>query len=73
LGYAPLSICIHVKAFQVPIAIEVFEGNTADPTTLKSQIEKLKFRFRLKLDYVPACAADSSAGQRPWAAAALAL
>ena len=29
----------------LPIAIEVFEGNTADPTTLKSQIEKLKSRF----------------------------
>lgn len=29
----------------VPIAIEVFEGNTADPTTLKSQVDKLKSRF----------------------------
>ena len=29
----------------LPIAIEVFEGNTADPTTLKSQVEKLKSRF----------------------------
>ena len=32
----------------LPIAIEVFEGNTADPTTLKSQIEKLKARFGIK-------------------------
>jgi transposase len=32
----------------LPIAIEVFEGNTADPTTLKSQIEKLKSRFGIK-------------------------
>ena len=31
----------------VPIAIEVFEGNTADPKTLAAQISKLKDRFRL--------------------------
>lgn len=29
----------------LPIAIEVFEGNVADPTTLKSQVDKLKSRF----------------------------
>jgi transposase len=28
-----------------PVAVEVFEGNTADPTTVKSQIEKLVNRF----------------------------
>jgi transposase len=33
-----------------PIAIEVFEGNTGDPTTLAKQVEKLKHRF--KLDHV---------------------
>ena len=31
----------------VPIAIEVFDGNTADPKTLATQIEKLKTRFGL--------------------------
>ena len=31
----------------VPIAIEVFEGNTADPKTLAAQIRKLKTRFGL--------------------------
>ena len=31
----------------IPIAIEVFEGNTADPKTLAAQIEKLKRRFGL--------------------------
>jgi len=31
----------------VPIAIEVFEGNIADPKTLAAQIEKLKTRFGL--------------------------
>ena len=32
----------------VPIAVEVFEGDTADPNTLTSQIDKLKRRFGLK-------------------------
>jgi hypothetical protein len=31
----------------IPIAIEVFDGNTADPKTLTAQIEKLKTRFGL--------------------------
>jgi transposase len=31
-----------------PIAIEVFEGNTADPTTLQLQIQKVKDRFHLQ-------------------------
>ena len=30
-----------------PIAIEVFDGNTADPKTLTAQIDKLKQRFQL--------------------------
>jgi hypothetical protein len=30
-----------------PIAIEVFDGNTADPMTLATQIDKLKQRFNL--------------------------
>ena len=31
-----------------PVAVEVFEGNTADPMTLSPQIEKLKQRFKLQ-------------------------
>src|SRR5690348_6693693 len=31
-----------------PVAVEVFEGNTADPMTLSSQIDKLKQRFQLQ-------------------------
>jgi transposase len=31
----------------IPIAIEVFEGNTGDPNTLAAQITKLKTRFAL--------------------------
>jgi transposase len=30
-----------------PVAIEVFDGNTADPKTLPTQVEKLKQRFHL--------------------------
>jgi DDE family transposase len=30
-----------------PVAIEVFEGNTADPATLATQVDKLKQRFGL--------------------------
>ena len=32
----------------VPVAIEVFEGNTADPKTLAAQITKLTTRFGLE-------------------------
>jgi Transposase DDE domain len=31
-----------------PVAIEVFEGNAADPTTLAAQVDKLKARFGLE-------------------------
>lgn len=31
-----------------PVAVEVFEGDTADPTTLARQVEKLKGRFGLR-------------------------
>jgi hypothetical protein len=30
-----------------PVAVEVFEGNTGDPSTLAAQVAKLKQRFRL--------------------------
>ncbi len=30
-----------------PVAVEVYEGNTGDPTTLKDQIEKVRARFGL--------------------------
>ncbi len=32
----------------LPIAIEVFEGNTGDPSTVRSQVDKLKGRFGLR-------------------------
>src|SRR5271169_6598904 len=30
-----------------PVAVEVFEGNTSDPQTIRDQIDKLKRRFKL--------------------------
>ncbi|MBV9561319.1 MAG: transposase [Bradyrhizobium sp.] len=31
----------------LPIAVEVFDGNTADPSTLRTQVEKVKDRFAI--------------------------
>jgi transposase len=31
----------------LPLAVEVFEGNTADPSTLRAQVEKVKDRFAI--------------------------
>src|SRR5271166_3692120 len=31
-----------------PVAVEVFEGNLGDPSTLSNQVRKLRMRFRLK-------------------------
>jgi len=31
-----------------PVAVEVFDGNTADPATLAAQIDKIRQRFRLQ-------------------------
>ena len=36
------------KAGGCPVAVEVFEGNTADPVTLPAQIDKLRQRFKLQ-------------------------
>jgi len=35
------------NALGCPVAVEVFEGNTSDPTTLASQVRKLRERFAL--------------------------
>src|SRR5207302_9816770 len=44
----PIVIGLRCAAGGCPIAVEVFEGNTADPMTLSSQIDKLKQRFKLQ-------------------------
>ena len=38
--------CLMCAADGCPVAVEVFEGNTADPMTLSSQIDKLEHRFK---------------------------
>jgi hypothetical protein len=45
---AQIVIGLLCSAAGCPIAVEVFDGNTADPATLASQIAKLKQRFGLK-------------------------
>ena len=45
---AQLVIGLLCAADGCPVAVEVFEGNTADPATVAAQITKLKQRFRLR-------------------------
>lgn len=44
-GYPQIVYGLLCNADGCPVAIEVFEGNTADPNTLNAQIEKLRRRF----------------------------
>jgi len=46
-GYPQIVYGLLCNAEGCPIAIEVFEGNTADPRTLESQVEKIRGRFRI--------------------------
>jgi hypothetical protein len=45
---AQLVIGLLCAADGCPVGVEVFEGNTADPATVATQIAKLKQRFRLR-------------------------
>lgn len=45
-GKMQLVVGLLCTADGLPVSIEAFEGNTADPLTVASQIEKLKDRFR---------------------------
>ena len=47
-GYPQIVYGLLCNAEGCPVAIEVFEGDTSDPTTLARQIEKLTKRFGLK-------------------------
>jgi transposase len=47
-GKAQIVFGLLCTAEGCPVAIEVFEGNTGDPSTLASQINKLKQRFSLE-------------------------
>ena len=46
-GSLQILIGLMTDAEGCPVAVEVFEGNLGDPTTLASQIEKLRERFGL--------------------------
>jgi Transposase DDE domain len=46
-GKLPIVYGLLCAADGCPVAVEVFEGNTADPMTLAAQIDKLKERFGL--------------------------
>ena len=47
-GYPQIVYGLLCNAEGCPVAIEVFEGNTSDPTTLKSQVEKIRRRFHIE-------------------------
>jgi hypothetical protein len=47
-GKLQIVIGLMCNAAGCPVAVEVFEGNVGDPTTLALQIDKLKQRFRLE-------------------------
>jgi len=47
-GYPQIVYGLLCNAAGCPIAVEVFKGNTGDPKTLGSQIQKVRTRFGLK-------------------------
>ena len=47
-GYPQIVYGLLCNSEGCPVAIEVFEGNTADPTTLPGQVEKIRRRFRIE-------------------------
>jgi len=46
-GSLQIVVGLLCQAEGCPVAVEVFEGNTGDPTTLSSQVEKVRKRFGL--------------------------
>jgi transposase len=47
-GYPQIVYGLLCNSQGCPVAIEVFEGNTCDPTTLTAQVEKIRRRFRIE-------------------------
>lgn len=47
-GFPQIVYGLLCNAEGCPVAVEVFEGNTGDPTTLSSQIKKVRKRFGLE-------------------------
>ena len=47
-GYPQIVYGLLCSSEGCPVAIEVFEGNTADPTTLPAQVHKIRRRFHIE-------------------------
>jgi hypothetical protein len=47
-GYPQIVYGLLCNSEGCPVAIEVFEGNTADPTTLPAQVHKIRRRFHIE-------------------------
>jgi transposase len=47
-GYPQVNYGLLCNAEGCPVAIEVFEGNTADPATLEAQVQKIRKRFHIE-------------------------
>jgi hypothetical protein len=47
-GYPQIVVGLLCNEEGTPVSTEVFDGNTGDPTTLKSQIQKVRQRFGVK-------------------------
>jgi len=47
-GYPQIVYGLLCNSEGCPVAIEVFEGNTADPATLPAQVQKIRRRFRIE-------------------------
>jgi len=47
-GYPQVNYGLLCNSEGCPVAIEVFEGNTADPTTLEAQVQKIRGRFHIE-------------------------
>ena len=47
-GYPQIVYGLLCNAEGCPVAVQVFEGNTADPTTLPAQVQKIRRRFHIR-------------------------
>ena len=47
-GFPQIVYGLLCNAEGCPVAIEVFEGNTADPATLEAPVAKIRSRFRVE-------------------------
>ena len=48
VGYPQIVYGLLCNSEGCPVAVEVFQGNTADPSTLGAQVEKIRSRFQIE-------------------------